>query len=120
MFAFFGAVVFSFNMIYALKEWDGKTYGPFILYHTSLIKIPVYNLWCRFAVIIEGYSVWLFYALLDIVPIMVYYHGSELTQAVNIELENMNNFDYKNSIRFENLRVLLQRADELFGSLMLL
>ena len=129
VYGLFGTGYICYVIICAFSVND----NVFISYFPSQIECLFFSLWCRFTLIVKGLSFGLFYALLDIVPMTVYYHGSKMIQAVNVDLEEMNMIESKVNnnkdvvdgleriwSRFENLRVLLQRADHLFGFLMIL
>jgi len=127
VYGLFGTGYFCYAIFCAITETEWDRDNVFVSSFPSLMESSFYEVWCRFSSIAQGISFGLFYSLVDIVPIMVYYHGSKMIQVLNIDLERMN-IDEKIDItdglegiwsRFENLRVLLQRADDLFGSLMI-
>lgn len=129
VYGLFGTGYFSYVIICAITEIDWDRDNVFVNHFPSLKESMFYFVWCRFSLIAHGLSFGLFYALLDIVPIMVYYHGSNIIQAFNVDLERMKSIDLNIDIaeglegvwaRFENLRVLLQSADDLFGPLMII
>jgi len=131
VYGLFGTGYFCYVVFCAITEDEWDRDNVFVSYFPSLMKSSFYGVWCLFSLIAHGLSFVIFYALLDIVPMSVYYHGSKMIQAIIVDLEEMNRSDFKNKndvvggleriwSRFENSRVLLQRADHLFGFLMVL
>jgi len=131
----FGSLCFDIHYAYVWKAADNFV----ISFYPSLSESFAYTNWCRLCLIIliiQGISCGIFYSLLDIVPIIIYYHGSKLIQVMKFDIDYMisttasitNDDAHKNInlelktvwARFENLRILLHRADGLFGSLMIL
>lgn len=71
-----------------------------------------------------------FYSLMDIVPTLVYYHASKFVEALTWEVRELHNGGssssnvsknvYNLSSRLETLIVMLRRADQLFGGIVIL
>jgi len=68
-----------------------------------------------------------FLTIVDVVPVMVYFHAAKMIEALKIRLESrlnenqVNNYEAIHPIwsHFEKLRVLIHRADNLFGPMII-
>ncbi len=99
-------------------------------YFPSISENLIYKIIKRSMILLQGIHYVVFYQMLDIVPIMVYYHASKVIQIMTNDVKRMNCIDNMNTTiadsleliwsRFENLRMLLNRADHLFGPLIIL
>jgi len=99
-----------------------------ISYYPFLARNVVYGPLKRLVMVALEFNTIVFFLLLDVVPILVYYHSKKQIEAIAMDIKMMDKFEENNHIsksldflwsRYEILRKLLQRADKIFGPLIL-
>jgi len=111
-----------------------KSENEFIAKHyPHFIELYSVDLWLRCSQLITVFIALTVVQLIEITPVLVYYHISKMINAMEVELKSVmpRQFNVDERIikyksiqliwsRFENLRVLLTRADSLFGPILVL
>jgi len=99
-----------------------------ISYYPFLARNVVYGPLKRLVMVAQEFNTIVFFLLLDVVPILVYYHSKKQIEAIAVDINMVDKFEENNNIsksldflwsRYENLRKLLKRADKIFGPLIL-
>ncbi len=102
-------------------------------HYPEFLELYWVDFWLRSSYLVTALLSLIFLLLVEIVPVLVYYHVSKMISAMEVELKSvflgrfhLDVMTIKHELvksiwfRFEKLRVLLTRADNLFGPLLIL
>ena len=101
-----------------------------VRYFPYLILNPYYVIWNKFKNILSELLFSLFSTLVDIVPVLVYYYAAKIVEGMKWEVKELSS-DSKRPVsksgiiyhlwsRFETLAVMVERANDLFGPIIIL
>jgi len=96
-------------------------------YYPHLVQNESYLIWLRFQTIFSDFLFLIFCPLVDKVPALVYYHSAKIVEGFKFEVlcelaheGSKSGIIYNLWSRFEALKVMVQRADRIFGPLVIL
>jgi len=128
-------VGFFFILAAMFSKLDLKLENEFVTQsYPSVLELFWVDIWLRCSLLMTGLLSLTFMLLIEITPALVYYHISKLIKAMEVELKTLihEGFYQDDGVsikhesiksiwyRFEKLRVLLTRADNLFGPILIL
>ncbi len=126
-------IFFVFSAV--ILTMDVRKENEFIVkYYPDILDLVLVDFWLRFSHLIVVLLSLIFIPLIEIAPVLVYYHISKMINAIEVQLNSLINpeqFNHEGMMikneeirsiwsRFENLRVLLSRVDDLFGPILVL
>jgi len=118
---------FSFVVILITSPQNLDTTDIIFYYYPRLTETNWVALF-RFFMLMTGLNVVVFFTVIDLVPVLVYLHFSKMIEALrnglvqSLNQDQVNNYEVIHLIwsHFEKLRVMMQRADDLFGPILIL
>ncbi len=116
-------------LVYFSATMEIKPSEDIILYYfPNLLSSPLFSVIYRVSHATWGFSTMVIYLVIDMVPIFVYYHISKTVEAMVVEIKRIQAQEIKGIsyrieamwARFEHLRQLLQRADQIVGPIIII
>ncbi len=102
-------------------------------YHPFLADSIAYSTWLRLQTGVGVLLLYVFFTVTGTVPVLVYYHASKMVEAIKLEIREFGDCSHKIDnecqknhlirniwLRFESLRLMINRANDFFGCLILL
>jgi len=127
-------MLFTFFAFLLTEDTSNLEKDLLISLFPKLATLSVYTEFIHYLPLLMVLFLSVFVSLIDIVPVLVYYHGSKILKDMECDLvrlveeeedpmfirtDKSSLFFHQMGSRFENLRMMLDKADSLFGPLVI-